>query len=270
MTEAFITEYAGSRGGPVARYYEYDRDGVRVFDNKKVLRRLYYFDPSSDMMTECDPLKRDRILRRFLFDRLGMLEETFSFGHPPRTFRYENGGRQIAVREGGQYGAVGKLFTFESKGITETEWGRNGEINRVYIFEPAGDAIFERAGGWFGSIDRTLVFDGMNAAVFREPEAFLQFLVFTELPPGERGSPAQTDPDEGRNRQGPAASGSRYAFRGKRSTGPEMRTREEEETQIDLIPDADRNEEEDEEPEKPWEKRSSEIPYAERKKGRNF
>ena len=104
-------------------------------DTRKNLQRLYIFDPSSDMMTERDPLHREKILRRFVFDHYGMLEETFSFGQSPRTFRYENGGEQIAVREGGQYGAVGKIFTFERNGVAETAWGRHGEIERVYIFE---------------------------------------------------------------------------------------------------------------------------------------
>ena len=67
-----------------------------------------------------------------------MLEETFAFGERPRTFRYENGARQIAVREGGDYGAVGKIITFEPNGITETAWGRNGEIEHVYQFDAKG------------------------------------------------------------------------------------------------------------------------------------
>ncbi len=110
----------------------------------------------------------------------GMLEETFSFGRSPRTFRYENGGRQIAVREGGQYGAVGKIFTFDQNGILETAWGREGEIERVFIFESGNDAITERTGGWYGPVRRTIVFEGIEASVFREPEGFLQFAVFSE------------------------------------------------------------------------------------------
>ena len=185
MADAVITEHAGTRQGPVSRFYQYGREGVQVMDTRKNLQRLYIFDPSSDMMTERDPLHREKILRRFVFDNYGMLEETFSFGQSPRTFWYENGGEQIAVREGGQYGAVGKIFTFERNGVAETAWGRHGEIERVYIFEAGNDAITARKDGWFGTVDRTLVFEGIDASVFREPEAFLQFLIFTERHAGK-------------------------------------------------------------------------------------
>src|SRR5512139_3362507 len=131
MADAVITEYAGSRKDPVTRFYQYGRDGVRVLDTGKNIQRLYVFGPSADMMTERDITVREKILRRFMFDQNGMLEETFSFGQRPRTFRYENGGRQIAVREGGQFGAVGKTITFDHNGIVETAWGRDGEIERV-------------------------------------------------------------------------------------------------------------------------------------------
>jgi hypothetical protein len=186
MTDAVIAEHEGSRRGAIVRYYQYGNGGVRVLDGGKVIRRLYYFDPSSNMMTERDPSRQEKILRRFVFDSYGMLEETFSFGHSPRTFKFEAGGQRIAVREGGDYGAVGKLFTFEENGISETGWGRNGEIERVYVFEPGDDAITERSGGWFGNVDRTIVFEGIRASVFREPEAFLQFLVFTEWSESDR------------------------------------------------------------------------------------
>jgi hypothetical protein len=181
MAEVIITEYAGTRKDPVARFYQYSEEGVRVLDPRKNLQRLYLFNSSPDMMTERDPSQNDKILRRFVFDTCGMLEETFSFGQRPRTFRYENGGRQIAVREGGQYGAVGKLFLFEQNGVVETAGGRDGEIERVYIFENTHDAITERKGGWFGVVTRTLVFQGIETGVFCEPEAFLQFLMFSEL-----------------------------------------------------------------------------------------
>ena len=107
--------------------------------------------------------------------------------------RYEAGGQRIAVREGGDYGAVGKLFTFEGNGISETGWGRNGEIERVYVFEPGDDAITERSGGWYGDVDRTIVFEGIRASVFREPEAFLQFLVFTEWSESDREAAVNTE-----------------------------------------------------------------------------
>ena len=186
MTDAVITEFAGTRKGTIARFYQYGNGGVRVLDAKKNLKRLYLFDPSTNMMTERDPARQDTIIRRFVFDPYGMLEETFAFGQRPRTFHYEDGARRIAVREGGEYGAVGKLFTFEGNGVSETAWGRNGEIERVYIFESGDNAVTERAGGWFGNVARTIVFEGIRASVFREPESFLQFLMFTEWSVGDR------------------------------------------------------------------------------------
>jgi hypothetical protein len=187
MTDAVITEYAGTRrNDTITRFYQYGNGGVRVLDGRKTLRRLYRFDPSSDMMTEVDPARPDRILRRFIFDRMGMLEESFSSGSRPRTFRYEQGCEVIAVREGGEYGQVGKTLTFEDNGIAETAWGRNGEIERVFVFEEGNDTITERRGGWFGDIERTLMFQGIHAMLFREPEAFLQFLMFTEWSTSDR------------------------------------------------------------------------------------
>jgi hypothetical protein len=186
MADALITEHAGTRRGEISRFYQYGSGGVRVMDARKAIKRFYHFDPSSDSMTEHDPLHNEKILRRFVFDRYGMLEETFAFGARPRTFRYENGASRIAVREGGEYGAVGKIFTFEQNGITETAWGRNGEIEHVYQFDAGGDAITVRAGGWFGDVERTIVFSGIEASLFLEPEAFLQFLMFTEWSTSDR------------------------------------------------------------------------------------
>jgi hypothetical protein len=180
MEDILITEHAGTRRDEISRFYQYGSGGVRVLDAQKMIKRLYLFDPSSDIMTERDPRRQEKILRRFVFDKYGMLEETFAFGERPRTFRYENGARQIAVREGGDYGAVGKIITFEQNGITETAWGRNGEIEHVYQFDPKGDTITIRAGGWYGDVERTIQFAGRGAALFLEPEAFLQFLMYTE------------------------------------------------------------------------------------------
>jgi len=265
MSEPVITEYAGARGARITGSYQYSRDGVHVYDSNRVLKRLYLFDPSSDMMTERDPLRKDKILRRFMFDRNGMLEETFSFGQSPRTFRYEDGGRQIVVREGGDYGAVGKTFTFESTGISETGWGRHGEIERVYVFEPGNDAITVRNGGWYGDIDRTIIFEGIGASLFREPEAFLQFLMFTERWSNERAEePQAVRADAGRGMQ-PAAGHSRYAFTGKRhttsgeETGKRGDARTDGSTEGESVPQNQDN--------TPMQK-SSDIPFEERRKGR--
>ncbi len=218
MTDAVITEFAGMRGGPVSRIYQYTREGIRVLDGRRGLKRLYLFDPSSNMMTERDISRQDKVLRRFVFDNYGMLEEAFSFGQPPRTFRYENGGRQIVMREGGDYGAVGKTYTFEPNGIAETAYGRNGEIERVFVFASGSDTVLLRRGGWYGDVERTLVFEGIDTSLFREPEAFLQFLMFTEK--SARESEAEIDEQVAKIRGTPAAEPgrSRFAYTGPRHT----------------------------------------------------
>jgi hypothetical protein len=270
MADAVITEFAGTRKGPITRYYEYSRDGVRVLDAGKNVQRLYLFGPSADMMTERDTIVKEKILRRFIFDQNGMLEETFSFGQRPRTFRYENGGRLIAVREGGQYGAVGKTYTFDRNGIVETAWGRDGEVERVYIFEPGNDMITERTGGWYGPVSRTILFEGIDASVFREPESFLQIMVFTER--SEKDADAEHLSNESDSAQGAGVSParSRFAFTGKRRTPLDtvQDSREKrEDTRIDVIPDGDSSGDEPL-PEKSRQKKSSEISYEERRSGR--
>jgi hypothetical protein len=267
MADAVITEHTGTREGPIARFYQYGREGVRVLDTRKNQQRLYLFDSSLDMMTEHDPSRREKILRRFMFDQNGMLEETFSFGQRPRTFRYENGGQQIAVREGGQYGAVGKIFTFDRTGVAETAWGRHGEIERVYIFEAGNDAITERKGGWFGTVERTLVFEGINASVFRQPEAFLQFLVFTERREGEVDSTDMDRVADVPHADGSSGTQSRFAFTGKRHTSSDTPSDTKEDFRIDIIPEGDVSLE-DTPKDEPSRKKSSEISYAERKTGR--
>jgi|WetSurMetagenome_2_1015567.scaffolds.fasta_scaffold01660_10 hypothetical protein len=217
MRDALITEHAGTRQGPVTRLYQYGSGGVRVLDAAQNLRRLYLFEPSSDTITERDPARQKKILRRFVFDRYGMLEETFGFGQRPRTFRYEAGASRIAVREGGDYGAVGKTFTFEDKGVVETVWGRHGETERVYSFDSGNGTITLRKGGWFGDVERTIVFEGIEAALFREPESFLQFIMFTEWSDKDRDEEVQARVTE--IRSGKAAAGrSPYAYSGPRDT----------------------------------------------------
>jgi len=268
MADAVITEYAGTRKGPVTRYYQYSREGVRVLDAGKNVQRLYFFGPSADMMTERDTAVKEKILRRFIFDRNGMLEETFSFGQRPRTFRYENGGQLIAVREGGQYGAVGKTFTFDRNGIVETAWGRNGEVERVYIFEPGNDSITERTGGWYGPVSRTILFEGIDASVFREPEAFLQFVVFTERSGLEKGAALSSSHADTTQEGGVSPPRSRFAFTGKRRTSSGSQdTEKEEDARIDVIPDGDTSNDETVS-EKPGQRKSSEISYDERRSGR--
>jgi hypothetical protein len=269
MTDAVITEYAGTRKDDrIVRFYQYGSGGVRVLDGKKNIRRTYRFDPSSDIMTETDPKKPSLVLRRFVFDRMGMLEETFSQGSRPRTFQYEQGGSQIAVREGGEYGQVGKLFTFEPSGISETTWGRNGEIERVFVFERENDAITERRGGWFGEVERTILFEGINASLFREPEAFLQFLMFTEWSARDRQELIDEQVTQIRREgsgasRGPGRSGTAAPPSTSRLTGSPARARGRSGSdEIEFIPDGDAPPADEQD--RPVSRRSDSISFAER------
>ena len=218
MTESVITEFTGSQRESVSRVYRYSPSGVRVLDSHDVTRRLYRFDPATNTMTENDPGQPNKILRRFVFDNYGMLEETFSFGNPPRTYRYEAGGRQIVMREGGDYGAVGKTFSFEGNGVAETAFGRDGSIERVYAFEPRNETILIRKGGWYGDVERRLVFERLDVSVFREPEAFLQFLMFSEK--SAREVEAEIDEQVAKIR-GSEPGRSRFAYTGPRQAADE-------------------------------------------------
>jgi len=279
MEDVLITEHAGTNRDEISRFYQYGSGGVRVLDARKAIKRLYLFDPSSDIMTERDPLRQDRILRRFVFDRYGMLEETFAFGERPRTFRYENGARQIAVREGGDYGAVGKIITFEPNGITETAWGRNGEIEHVYQFDPRGGAISIRAGGWYGDVERTIVFAGMGASLFLEPESFLQFLVFTEWSAKDRDEHLDERVAEIRGGKDASSGRSPYActaapvpgksaplVQGIRKNGQKPRASPDT-TDIDFIPDADAPAVEDSRKQRILSRQSRDISYQDRRDG---
>ena len=215
MTESVITEFAANEREKLSRVYRYSPGGVRVLDSHEATKRLYKFDPATTTMTENDPAQPTKILRRFVFDNYGMLEETFSFGNPPRTYRYEAGGKQIVMREGGDYGAVGKTYSFEGNGIAETAFGRDGSIERVYVFDPKNETITIRRGGWYGEIERRLVFDRLDVSVFCEPEAFLQFLMFTEK--SQRETEAEIDEEVARIR-GSEPGRSRYAYTGPRHT----------------------------------------------------
>lgn len=224
MTDAVITEFTGTRRDTIRRIYRYGNGGIRVYNGNSALRRLYRFEPSTNMMTERDTAREDKILRRFVFDNFGMLEETFSFGERPRNFHYEDGASRIVVREGGERGAVGKTFTFEGKGISETVWGRDGEIERVFVFEPGNTSIVVRLGGWYGDVDRMFVFEGINASLFREPEAFLQFLMFSDISEEERDELPRTRPAATSRIAGPTALRSKYAYTGIRHTSSDDST----------------------------------------------
>jgi hypothetical protein len=269
MEDVLITEHAGTRKDAISRIYQYGGGGVRVLDAGKSLKRLYLFDPVSDIMTERDPLRQGKILRRFVFDRYGMLEETFASGQRSRTFRYENGGRQIAVREGGDYGAVGKIITFENDGITETAWGRNGEIEHVYRFDANGDAITVRAGGWYGSVERTILFAGREASLFFEPESFLQFLMFTEWSAKDRDDDTNERVAQIRSSGTISSGGSPYAYTGIRPPSGSMGSAGAQRSSnpdpgIDFIPDGDAPAPDTPRNRVASSERSSEIPFGER------
>ncbi|MDD1682181.1 MAG: hypothetical protein LUQ35_11275, partial [Methanoregula sp.] len=277
MEDKLITEHAGTRRDAISRYYQYGSGGVRVLDTRKAIKRLYLFDPSSGIMTERDPLRQDKILRRFVFDRYGMLEETFAFGTRPRTFRYENGARQIAVREGGDYGAVGKIITFEPNGITETVWGRNGEIEHVYQVDAREDAITIRKGGWYGDVERTIEFAGMGASLFFEPESFLQFLMFTEWSEKDRDEDVNTRVSEIRGGKAAGSGTSPFAYTGaavKGKAAPRVQGSQKngkaprashDDTGIDFIPEADGPAVENSRKQVIFSRQSRDISYQERR-----
>ncbi|OPX62492.1 MULTISPECIES: hypothetical protein [unclassified Methanoregula] len=276
MEDTLITEYAGTRRDPVSRYYQYGGGGVRVLDTKKMVKRLYLFDPSANIMTERDPRKQETILRRFIFDRYGMLEETFAFGERPRTFRYEEGGRRIAVREGGDYGAVGQVIAFEDDGVTETAWGRHGEIGRVFQFDPRGESITIRKGGYYGDIERTIVFADRGALLFRDPDAFLQFLVFTEWSGKDRDEHTNDRVAEIRREGAPAPGRSPFAFTRPAAPGKPAKIQgirkdarkargNEETADIDFIADADAPAARDSRGQRILSRQSREIPFEERR-----
>ena len=277
MEDKLITEHAGTRRDAISRYYQYGSGGVRVLDTRKTIKRLYLFDPSSGIMTERDPLRQDKILRRFVFDKYGMLEETFASGGRPRTFRYENGARQIAVREGGDYGAVGKIITFEPNGVTETAWGRNGEIEHVYQCDAKEDAITIRKGGWYGDVERTIGFAGMGASLFLEPESFLQFLMFTEWSEKDRDDEVNNRVSEIRGGKAAAPGTSPFAYTGAAARGKEapriqgLRKNGKapraspDDTRIDFIPDADSPAVENSRKQVIFSRQSRDISYQERR-----
>ena len=108
------------------------------------------------------------------------------------------------------------------------------------------------------------MFDGINASVFREPEAFLQLLIFTELRKGDAGT---VDKDSVADPGGSKGTPGRYAYTGKRHPASDTPSPTKEDIQIDNIPDGDvviDGPVEDES----GRKKSSEISYTERKKGR--
>ena len=218
MTESVITEFTGSQRESISRVYRYSPGGVRVLDSHDVTRRLYRFDPATNTMTENDPAQPNKILRRFVFDNYGVLEETFSFGNPPRTYRYEARGRQIVMREGGDYGAVGKTFSFEGSGVAETAFGRDGSIERVYVFDPRNKTITIRKGGWYGDVERQLFFERLDVSVFCEPEAFLQFLMFSEK--SARETEAEIDEQVQKIRASAPGQG-RFTYTGQRHASAE-------------------------------------------------
>jgi hypothetical protein len=181
------------------------------------------------------------------------------------------------VREGGDYGAVGQIITFEEEGITETAWGRHGEIGRVFLFDPRGETITIRRGGYYGEIDRTIVFADRGAMLFRDPDAFLQFLVFTEWSDRDRDEHVDERVAEIRREGAPAPGRSPYAFTRPTAAGKPAKIqgirkdakpgREESGAGIDFIADADAPAVEDSRRQRIISRQSREITYEERRDG---
>jgi hypothetical protein len=122
-----------------------------------------------------------------------------------------------------------------------------------------------RKGGWFGTVDRTMVTERIDASVFREPEAFLQFLMFTERHEGEWEAEPQMSPASAGRRDGaPLMTKSRFAFTGQRHTPADDRSGAGGNHDIEFIPDGDVSKE-DNSRERARPKKSSEISYAERR-----
>lgn len=88
---------------------------------------------------------------------------------------------------------------------------------------------------------RTMVFEGIDASVFREPEAFLQFIMFTERHEREADAASGGEPDSSHEGElSPARN--RFAFTGKRhlpSDSDKDTGENEGDTRIDFIPDGD-------------------------------
>jgi hypothetical protein len=108
------------------------------------------------------------------------------------------------------------MFTFEGNGVAETAFGREGEIEKVYVFDQRAETITIRSGGWFGAVERTLVFERIDVSVFREPEAFLQFLMFTEKSGSEWDAEVDEQVAQIRGESSSAPGQSRYAYTGPR------------------------------------------------------
>jgi hypothetical protein len=108
------------------------------------------------------------------------------------------------------------------------------------------------------------VFEGINASVFRQPEAFLQFLVFTERREEEVDSTDKDRVADVPHADGSSGTQSRFAFTGKRHTSSDTPSDTTEDFRIDIIPEGDVSSEKTPE-DKSSGKKSSEINYAERK-----
>ena len=82
----------------------------------------------------------------------------------------------------------------------------------MYQLDPRGDAITVRAGEWFWDADLTIVFSGIEALLFLEPEAFLQFLMFTEWSASDWEEDANERVARIRNGDVPGSLQSRFAY----------------------------------------------------------
>ena len=130
-------------------------------------------------------------------------------------------------------------------------------------------------------MERVIVFERINASVFREPESFLQFLMFTEWSGSDREAHINEEVAKIRGGKPASSGGSPYAYTGNRSASqdagrqasrmPARQARgsrnDPDEGGIDFIPDADTPAQAV--PAGPLSRRSAGIPVEERRQQRD-
>jgi hypothetical protein len=99
-------------------------------------------------------------------------------------------------------------------------------------------------------VDRTILFNGIRASVFREPESFLQFLMFSEWSSGDREDAVNEQVAKIRSGGDGVSGRGRYSYTGVRPSAadagaagrdqrPRVSARSSDDASIDFIPDAD-------------------------------
>jgi hypothetical protein len=164
--------------GKITRVFSFDREGVleREHDmHGRILRRFVY-DREANSILEYIGEKGEQFTRSLAFEENhATLSVGGKYGKISRTYQILPDHTRIKEREGGKYGIVKRTFLFDSKGILEKE-GEEFRDLRMFIFEPVGNSITERMGGWFGKTHRVFIGERMSPDTFRDPLGFLQLL----------------------------------------------------------------------------------------------